>query len=265
MKKFLIILIIVVLAAWAFMGGDDASDAEMTDGHDHAPVTVDGVYAVDLSTSTIAWTGRKSFVDGYEDTGTIGLKSGSFTVTDGKLSGATFVVDMTTIETVATGLGSGEANLTKHLKSDEFFGVEEYPEATFELGTSSDAIKEATIVTDQEEGDEEPEWDGVTYEVTGDLTIKGTTEPVTFIVELFEEEGMVFVEATMSVDRSKYDVQYGSGSFFEDLGDKTIDDIFTLDISLVASQETDMENDGEMSKEDTEENTDEDATEETEE
>jgi polyisoprenoid-binding protein YceI len=67
------------------------------------------------------------------------------------------------------------------------------------------------------------------YEVTGDLTIKGKTNPVTFDISIYGNKAT----ATMKVDRSLYDVKYGSGSFFDNLGDKTIYDEFDLVVDLV--------------------------------
>jgi polyisoprenoid-binding protein YceI len=66
------------------------------------------------------------------------------------------------------------------------------------------------------------------YTVKGDLTIKGITKPITLVVSMFENKAT----ATMKVDRSKFDVRYGSGSFFDDLGDKTIYDEFDLVVDL---------------------------------
>jgi len=259
MKKGLIILIILVLAIWAFVGRDGESEADMDTEHSHTPVSEDGVYNVEVSTSTLAWTGSKTFVEGYEDTGSIALSEGSLEVVDGRLAGGSFVVDMTTIQTVSTGLGSGSANLDKHLEREDFFSVEEYPEAMlvitdvvpaedFTNMVDSDEEAEAS----EEEGDTKEAWDGVTYQVTGDLTIKGNTHPVLFIAEVYEgEAGAVVAEANIRIDRSKYDVRYGSGSFFDDLGDKAIDDIFTLDVMLVANPHSDMvEDDTEMMNED---------------
>ena len=102
-----------------------------------------------------------------------------------------------------------KAKLEGHLKSDDFFGVEKYPTAKLE-------IKKASAFKDNK------------AQVTAHLTIKETTLPVEFEVERGEGQMM----ATIVVDRSKYDVRYGSGSFFEGLGDKMIYDDFTLMVTL---------------------------------
>jgi polyisoprenoid-binding protein YceI len=163
--------------------------------------------SVDISKSEIKWTGKK--VSG-EHWGYINLKSGTFVVADGKIVNGTFKIDMNSI--VCEDLESPEWNqkLVGHLKSDDFFSVDKYETATLE-------IKESTAFKN-----------GVA-EVTGDLTIKGITNPISFKAK--KESGNYM--ATITVDRTKYNVKYGSGKFFDNLGDNMIDDDFTLDVKLV--------------------------------
>jgi polyisoprenoid-binding protein YceI len=72
------------------------------------------------------------------------------------------------------------------------------------------------------------------YEITADLTIKGKTNPVSFVANITEKEGKLETAANIKVDRTKYGIRYGSGSFFDNLGDKAIYDEFTLNVKLVA-------------------------------
>ncbi len=161
---------------------------------------------VDLDASTVEWKASK--VTGKHN-GTIDIKDGDLTFTDGVLSGGTFTMDMTTI--TCTDLDGGTAaKLNGHLKSADFFAVEEYP-------TSTLVIKE--VYSRGTEGE---------YKVVADITIKGTTEEIKFNTVLKDGTG----KATIVLDRTDYNVKYGSGSFFSNLGDKTIHDEFTLDVSL---------------------------------
>ena len=73
------------------------------------------------------------------------------------------------------------------------------------------------------------------YELTGDLTIKGITQSVTFPADVYVKDGKLFGEAKMELDRTKWDIKYQSASFFSDLGDKVIDDLFSVDVLLVLS------------------------------
>jgi len=162
---------------------------------------------VDASKSEITWLGKK--VTG-EHAGTINVKSGELKLDGNAIAGGEFVVDMTSIKNTDLTDADYNAKLVGHLKSDDFFGVEKYPEA--KLVITNKAPFSAGKAT-----------------VTGDLTIKGTTHPVTFDVT---KDGEAYT-ADITVDRSKYDVRYGSKSFFDNLGDKVIYDDFYLTVKLV--------------------------------
>jgi len=159
---------------------------------------------VSVKSSSITWVGKK--VTG-KHSGTIDLKDGFFEMENGSITGGEFVIDMSSI--ACTDLeGDSKGQLEGHLKSDDFFGVENHPTAKLVI---TNAVK-----------------DGNSYTVTGDLTIKETTAPISFDLQ---QAGDNFT-TTLTIDRSKYNVRYGSGSFFDNLGDKTIYDDFTLDINL---------------------------------
>lgn len=160
---------------------------------------------VNAETSKVTWKAYK--VTGSH-AGTVNLQSGTLVFEEDKLSGGEFVVNMTTLVTT-DDLGDRKAKLEGHLKSDDFFGVTAHSTAKL-------------VFTDVKASGKN------SYEVTGDLTIKGITKPVTFDVSVYGSKAT----ATMKVDRSQYDVKYGSGSFFENLGDKTIYDEFDLVVDL---------------------------------
>ena len=160
---------------------------------------------VKTSESTVTWKGYKVTGSHY---GTINLQSGSLSFDGDKLVGGEFVVDMSSL--ISTDLeGEYKGKLEGHLKSDDFFGVEKHPTS-------------ALVFTDVKANGKN------SYEVTGNLTIKGITNAVTFDVSVYGSKAT----ATMKVDRSQYNVRYGSGSFFDNLGDKTIYDEFDLVVDL---------------------------------
>ena len=160
---------------------------------------------VDAAKSTVNWVGKK--VTG-EHSGNIMLKEGTLIFKGKKVVGGNFTVDMTTINTTDLE-GKSKANLDGHLKSEDFFGTEKFPTAT--LVIKSIGEKAANV-----------------YYVTADLTIKGKTEPVKFDLTI----AATTATAEFKVNRTKYDIKYGSGSFFTDLGDKTIADDFDLNVKL---------------------------------
>ncbi|APG61308.1 YceI family protein [Christiangramia salexigens] len=160
---------------------------------------------VNVDASTITWTGEK--VTGSHN-GTIKLKSGHLMMEDEKIVGGEFVMDMSTI-TVTDLTGESKGKLEGHLKSEDFFGVEKYPNAKLVI---TSAAKKGTG----------------SYGIVADLTIKEKTHPITFDLKMVGDSASTH----LTIDRSKYDVRYGSGSFFDNLGDKTIYDNFELDVNL---------------------------------
>jgi polyisoprenoid-binding protein YceI len=160
---------------------------------------------VSADKSTVTWKAYK--VTGSH-TGTVALQSGSLIFDNEQLSGGQFIVDMTTL--TATDLeGEWKDKLVGHLKSEDFFSVEKHQTSTLVFTQVKQTGKNS-------------------YEVTGDLTIKGITKPVTFDLSVYGSKAT----ATMKVDRAQYDIRYGSGSFFDNLGDKTIYDEFDMVVDL---------------------------------
>lgn len=155
--------------------------------------------------SKVTWKGYK--VTGSHE-GTVDLKSGYLTFEGDKLTGGEFTVDMSSLG--ATDLeGDSKGKLDGHLKSDDFFGVKNHPTSKLVITDVKATGKNA-------------------YEVTGDLTIKDKTNPITFDLSVYGNKAT----GALKIDRSKYDVRYGSGSFFDNLGDKTIYDEFDLVVDL---------------------------------
>jgi polyisoprenoid-binding protein YceI len=160
---------------------------------------------INTKNSSVSWKGNK--VTGSHE-GTIMIKSGFLKFNKNKLIGGEFQIDMTSL--VCTDLsGEYKGKLEGHLKSDDFFGVTKFP-------TSILKIKE---VKHKKEN---------IYECTADITIKGKTEIITFNANLNKDSAV----AKIKIDRTKFDVKYGSGSFFDGLGDNMIYDEFDLNINL---------------------------------
>lgn len=160
---------------------------------------------IDASASTLNWVGKK--VTGQHE-GTVNIKDGALVFTGKKLTGGTFTVDMTSL--TSTDL-SGEylGKLNGHLNSEDFFSTAKFPMSTLLFKTI--AAKTTNL-----------------YTVTADLTIKGQTHPVTFDMAVNGNTA----STKFKVDRTKYDIKYGSGSFFDNLGDKAISDDFDLAVAL---------------------------------
>ncbi len=161
---------------------------------------------INTAKSTITWTGKK--ITG-EHSGSLQFKNGSLTYSNKKLTKGSFTVDMTTLNNTDQS-GKDKAQLEGHLKSNDFFNTEEFKEATLVFKSIKSIGKGK-------------------YAIVGDMTIKGKTNPVSFEMNVKGNTAA----ANLIIDRTKYGIQYGSGSFFDDLGDRTIYDEFELKVNLI--------------------------------
>ena len=205
-----------VLSALVLLGLSSATmPALQNGGGEKAPKTVAKgatTFTVDVAKSTFKWTGKK--VSGSH-WGYIKFSNGVITAENGTLKGGSFNVDMNSMDCQDTQ-GEWGAKLVGHLKADDFFGTEKFP-------TSTLVIKSATAKGNN------------MYDVVADLTIKGITKEIKFPATMNVAGGQLTATADFNVNRTDFGIRYGSGSFFSNLGDKTINDDFNVSINLVAN------------------------------
>lgn len=167
----------------------------------------DGFYRIDNKASKVNWVGSK--ITGSSHTGTVNIMEGGLQIANGAISGGKFTIDMSTI-TVTDLDGGMKGKLESHLKNDDFFSVEKFKTANLAIISATDD------------------------KIKGNLTIKGITNEVEFPYELtLTADGSLKATANIEVDRTKFDVRYGSDSFFDNLGDKAIDNTIKFDVELV--------------------------------
>lgn len=202
MRKVLSIAMAIFMASSVAFAGYDNGDK--------TKLNVDG------KRSTIVWVGEK--VTGSH-TGNLNILKGEISLEGNMISAAKIIMDMRSI--TCTDLEDPEYNakLIGHLKSSDFFSVEEHATAEFNLNKFT-----------PEKGEE-----GM-YTVKGTLTIKGISHPISFPAKVDIKEGALMATADLSFDRSLYDIRYGSGSFFEGLGDNLIYDDVKVSFDLKASK-----------------------------
>ena len=200
MKKLFPFLMLIILASC------NTNPNQASTQQAQGVATVDNIYNVETAQSQITWTGRE--VSTSYHYGTLDFVSGNFEISNGAIVNGEFIVDMTSINNQDME-GDSKARLEGHLKSDDFFSVESYP-------TASISINSSELISDGK------------WNVSADLSIKGFTHPVNFEM-ISSEDGW---SANLVFDRSKYDVRFRSGSFFENLGDKLIYDDIELSINL---------------------------------
>ncbi|RYF69906.1 MAG: YceI family protein, partial [Cytophagaceae bacterium] len=164
--------------------------------------------------STLSWNGKK--VTG-EHSGNIKVQDGAFVVDGSKVTGGQFTFDMNSITcTDLTDKGYND-KFIGHIKSEDFFNTAKFPTSTFKI----------TKVTPK---------GGELYDITGNMTIKGITNAVTFPATVKMAGNQITAAGKATLDRTKYDIRYGSKSFFENIGDKAIYDDFTVDMKLAATK-----------------------------
>lgn len=170
------------------------------------PAKADGKeFKIDVAASKIEWIGTK--VTGKHN-GTINLKSGSVFVKDGAVVAGKFVADMASLDDKDLS-GEYHDKLNKHLKSDEFFDVEKFPEGIFEISSVEASANGATV--------------------KGNLTLKGVTHGVTFDANIVVEKNVPkAAKATFNIDRKKWGIVYPGKP--DDLISDTIN--LTLDLKI---------------------------------
>ena len=185
-------------------------NSNKTEETNDATITAaDATYNIKLDESSLVWTGREVSTSSHY--GTINFTSGQFEIADGLISQGEFLVDMTSIN-VQDLTGGSKERLEGHLRSDDFFSVESFPTAHLYI-SSSEVISNGK------------------WMVNGFLTIKDISHPVLFEMANTEDGW----NANLVFDRSKYNVKFRSGTFFENLGDKLIYDDIELKINLKTS------------------------------
>lgn len=159
-----------------------------------------GNYIADVEATKLTWVGRK-ISSGHD--GTIDLKNGSLNIgDDGQINGK-FNIDMSTIS-VSDLQGGGKKSLERHLKNEDFFDVNNFPIATLEFSSRTENIIKNKL------------------SLASELTVKNITNPLKFSAQIIEASPQLKIKADIVFDRSIYDVRYGSGKFFENLGDRLI-------------------------------------------
>jgi polyisoprenoid-binding protein YceI len=232
----LILGFVVIVVGWAYLISDSGNkelkdivvSTEQNVKEEPSPVVEEkkvienGLYKIDVASSVVNWAGKKPLIDGYVNSGTLSLTEGTINIGETETSGS-FTIDMRTLKVGLTAKKPNqETKLEEHLKSDRWFDVEKYPTAVF-------VIKKFTPRTETSSA--------FGYDIVGDLTMKGVTNEVTFPATIYQTaEGKVVAEAATEIDRTKWGITAGSGSFFDNLADNVVDDMIALSFTLVASK-----------------------------
>jgi len=198
------------LAGWKARGG------EIEQGKSPSEKTLSGRYEIDPAASFVRWTGR-SLVSFH--TGTLALESGHVIVENECLRSGEFVIDMTTIRCSDITDSSMNSRLAAHLRSDDFFAVDRFPKAKFNI-SCADIIKGATVGESN-------------YQICGDFILRGVTQTIAFpAVFARESKGGFTAQAIFDIDRTQWGSIYGSGKFFARLGQHVVNDDINLHLKF---------------------------------
>lgn len=172
-------------------------------------------YKVNTATSSVEWIAEK--VTGSHN-GNVQIKEGKIVVLNGTIVSGILVLDMNTIKVMDIESEKMNEKLKSHLYSSDFFGVKKHPTATLKINK---------VITN----------DGNNHIIYGDLTIKDITEKIEIPATILKEKNKIVAVGETKIDRTKFDIQYGSGSFFDNLGDKAINNEFTIKFKVGATEE----------------------------
>ena len=211
-RKFIIPASIIILTLIGCGKKNETKDLKV--GNTSSTYLEKGSYDIISTESELKWIGKELSTDTH--TGTLVLKNGKIDVNSNEVIHGEVEIDMTTI-TVTDMQGKWGIKLEGHLKSPDFFDVEKYSSAFITFQSDENPIKNNQLY------------------LTGELTIKDITHPISFTTELLQTKPSLQAKASLSFDRSKYDVRFRSGKFFENLGDKLILDDIEVDVLLVTN------------------------------
>jgi polyisoprenoid-binding protein YceI len=220
--KFLKFSMILAIAIAFTSCKDKAAEANTSDAEAAAvSESTSQKYTTNVGESKIEW---KGFKPTGTHNGTIALESGIFKTDDGKLQSGTFLIDMTSITVTDLPSGDGKEDLESHLKGtvegkeNHFFDIAKFPSAAFEI-TSTESLAAGKT------------------RLSGNLAIKGQKHNISFPVTISNEDDMMTIESeAFTIDRTKWGVNYGSKSVFDDLGDRFINDDIELKIIIKAKK-----------------------------
>lgn len=184
-----------------------------------AKTATEATFKADTSATQIMWTGKKKI--GSQHTGAVKLKEGAIVLSKDTIKSGKIAIDLNTITNEDLKDSTYNAKLVNHLKSDDFFSVEKFPVAEF-------TIKKVTALKGDKAGN--------THLISGDFTLKGVTNELSFPAKVMISDNVLNAEAKISVDRTKWGLKYGSANFFKNLGDKVIENNFMIDLKLQAKK-----------------------------
>lgn len=199
------------LEAWKVAGNETEKETEIEF------TALEGDFVINPKESIVEWSGRKI---GRKHVGTVSIKEGMFYFAGNNFESGEIILDMNSISDEDLE-GKDRQTLINHLKSEDFFYVEKFPKAKLEFLEAEKLLSVASKSN---------------FSVKAVLTIKDTAKEISFEAFMHQKEGKIFLNAHFDIDRSDWDVRYGSEKFFSRLGIHIVDDMISFDLNLVAEK-----------------------------
>jgi polyisoprenoid-binding protein YceI len=213
----LLVIYLVLISSILIGGCSSPSNKESKNNMSVSSLTLhagdERYIAVDTKKSTIVWKGY-SVAGSNSHTGYVYLSKGELLVEGGQLTGGTMEVDMNTIEDKDH---RSDNNLINHLKNADFFEVEKFPFSAMVI---------TRVVSDSSSH----------YTISGNLTVKGITHPVTFPARIAINNKTLIATGKLVIDRTKWNILYKSLTFYKNLANQALSDAIELDIHVVAKR-----------------------------
>lgn len=202
------------MSATLFFGCGGAAKEGNKNNSPASTVSSGQKYMIDTNESVVTWEGFMVFSFEKEHIGYVHLSKGELMIEKDKLVGGIFEIDMNTIEYADK---ADKNTPIKHLKSADYFDVEKFPTSTFAITKVEYGVRE-------------------NLKVTGNLTIKGITLPVTFPARMEIKDGIVNANGKVVIDRTDWGIRYASGKFYDNLADQAVSDKIELQMKIVAKK-----------------------------
>ena len=213
MKK--ILLSFLIISTFACTNNTDNHNRSEVDYESYGDSSSLFDLKIDPQLSNIKWIGSKVTESHY---GTINIDRGVLQINEGgELVGGEFVIDMNSLLCTDIENEKYKKKLEDHLKDEDFFDVSNFPNSGIKI-TAVDKV------------------DAESYNITAELSIKDITHSINFDANIIKQESNYEVTANFKIDRTKWDVQYNSGNFFENLGDKLILDEIEFNVYLISQE-----------------------------
>lgn len=178
-------------------------------------------FALDVANSTLNWAGSYK-IGPRAHTGTIGISAGSMNIEGNQIAAGNFTVDMNTIQVTDQTPEEKKNYLTGHLKSDDFFNVEQFPTATFVVTKVAEATDDSTA----------------THHISGNLTLRDVTKEITIPANITMTDDQITATSNFAINRADFNVKYGSPTHIIDISkDKIINDEIEFKLNMVADRQ----------------------------